>query len=96
MREDAAPDLGLLVRTRLAIVLHVPKSRRILKPDTAAAPLSIFGGHVLSDEYDPGGPSDEVVLAGFGLRGDEREQSAAIGRGDRQPPVTGLKQGVEG
>jgi hypothetical protein len=78
------------------MVLHAPKPRRILKPDTAPPPLSIFGGHVLRDEYDPGRPSDKVVLAGFGLGGDEREQSAAIGRSDRQPPVTRMKHGIEG
>ena len=96
MREHSAPYLVLRFGTRLELVPHPPQTGRILKPHTASAPLSILGGDILSDEYNPGRPPDQSVLAGIGFGGDQRKQSAAIWRGHRYPPITRLKLRIEG
>jgi hypothetical protein len=101
VREHPAPNPILLFETRprcyrLALILHAPQARRVLKPNAALAPFAVLGEDILGDENNPGGPSDELVLAGFGLRRDKRKQCAAIGRGDGYPPVTGLKPRIKG
>ena len=64
--------------------------------NAAAAPLGVLGGDILGNEDDPGGSSDELILARFGLGRDQRQQGAAVGRGDRHPAVAGLKLRIEG
>lgn len=82
--------------TRWPFVVHSPEAGRVLKADAAPTPCAIFGGDILGDENDSGGPSDEPGFAGFRLRGDERKERTAIRRGDGQPPVTGFEFCVEG
>jgi hypothetical protein len=101
VRDHPTPNPILLFETRsrcyrLALIFHAPQTRRVLKPNAALAPFAVLGENILGDENNPGGPSDELVLAGFGLRRDKRKQCAAIGRGDGYPPVTGLKPCIKG
>ena len=66
-----------------------------MKPNAALAPFAVLGEDILGDENNPGGPSDELVLAGVGLMCDKRKQCAAVGRGDGYSPVTGLKPRIK-
>jgi hypothetical protein len=81
---------------RLGIVLDAPEARSVLKANPAHGPLVKFGGDVFGDKDNLGGAADEFVLLGLGLGNDEREDGAAVGRGDGDPAVTGLEAGVEG
>lgn len=62
--------------------------------DAAAAPKFVGGVDVFGDEGDLGGAADELVVLGAALGRDEREDCAAVGRGDSDPAVAELEAGV--
>lgn len=66
-----------------------------MKADPALPPFNVLCGHVVGDQNNAGGPTDELVLIGFGLRRDQRQHRGAVRRGDRDPTITGLKLGVK-
>lgn len=66
-----------------------------MKANPALVPFNVLGGHIVGDENNAGRPTDELVFIGFGLRGDQREHRRAVGRGDRDPTVTGLQSGIK-
>jgi hypothetical protein len=101
VREHPAPNPVLLLQNRprnyrLQLILHPPQSRHILKPNAAPAPLAILGEDILRYKNDPGGPADKLILTRFGFGRDKGKQGATVGRGDRHPPVAGLKLRIKG
>ena len=64
--------------------------------NAAFGPFLEFGDDVLGDENDLGGAANELVLLGVGLGSDEGENGGAVGRGDGDEAVAGLKLGVVG
>ena len=62
------------------IELNAAEAGSVIEADTAERPLLIFRDDILGDEDDLRGTADEFVLHGIGLRGDEREDSGAVGR----------------
>ena len=83
-------------RCWLALVLHPPEARRIVEANAAPAPLRVLGGDILGNKNDPGGSPYELIITRFRFWRDQRQQGAAVGRGDRHPAVAGLKLRIEG
>ena len=65
-----------------------------MEANPALGPFAELGGDIFGDENNLRGPPDELVLFRAGLGSYKREHGCAIGRGNRNPAVTGLKPGV--
>jgi len=65
-------------------------------PNAAPGPFLKLGGDVFGNENNLRRAANELVLLGVGLGSDEREDRAAIGRGDGDPTVARLKACIEG
>ena len=70
--------------------------RRMLEADAADAPFFEFPNNVFSEESDLSRPADEPAFFRSRRRRNQREHSGAIGRSNRNPPVTGRKISLEG
>jgi hypothetical protein len=68
----------------------------MLKADAAFGPFLELGSDIFGDKNNLRGPADELVLLRVGLGDDKRKDRGAIGRGDGNPTVTGLKPGIKG
>jgi len=80
----------------LSLVADALQARRTVKADAALGPFEELGGDVFGDEDDLGGATDELVLSGAGLGGDQRENRGAVGRSNGDPAIAGLQVGVVG
>jgi hypothetical protein len=67
----------------------------VLKLNSALAPFRVPGSDIFGNKNNLRGPANEPIFLGVGLRRDEREHRGTIGRSDCNPPVTGLKLGIE-
>ena len=103
-RKDAAPNGGLFTkkrrrgrrigRARLGIILDALEAGGELKMNAAFGPFLKFSDNVFGDEDDLRGAANELVLRGVGLGSNEGENGGAVGRGDGDEAVAGLKLGV--
>src|SRR5207245_6364798 len=78
----------------LGLILDALQPRHAMEANPALGPFAELGGDIFGDENNLRGPPDELVLFRAGLGSYKREHGCAIGRGNRNPAVTGLKPGV--
>src|SRR2546422_10660756 len=75
----------------LGLILDALQPRHAMEANPALGPFAELGGDIFGDENNLRGPPDELALFRAGLGSDKREDGCAIGRGNRNPAVTGLK-----
>src|SRR2546422_6282961 len=75
----------------LGLILDALQPRHAMEGNPALGPFAELGGDIFGDENNLRGPPDELALFRAGLGSDKREDGCAIGRGNRNPAVTGLK-----
>src|SRR5206468_3760924 len=105
-RKRAAPDRrppigrrrhrgGLELQSPGLLIDDAAKARWAPEANAAFAPFAIRRGQILGHEHHLSGSADEPALRGIRLGLNQREHRGAVGRCDRQQPMTRPHAGVE-
>src|SRR6185437_10168326 len=73
-----------------------PPPERVAKADSALAPFAELRGNISGDKHNLCRTADQVVLFGLGMRRDQREHRAPVGRSHGHPSLAGWKARIEG
>jgi hypothetical protein len=92
---DRRRRLVRVVSRKALVEGNAAKAGGTSEANPTSAPLAVGGGQIFGHEHHLGRPADEAGLRRIRSGLNERQDRCAVGRGDRQQPLTRLHAGIE-